>query len=145
MPLDIKIVQDATDIASCFALRRAVFIDEQNVPEIEEIDGEDDHCTHILATLKGEPIGTARFQMKNGSVKIQRVCVSSSHRGQNHGAALIQFIVDYVEKRGIEKRLFLGSQTHAIPFYERLGFTAYGAEYMDAGIPHFDMERSLAN
>ena len=144
MTLDIKIVQDATDMASCCALRRAVFIDEQNVPEIEEMDGEDDHCTHILATLKGDPVGTARFQIKDGSVKIQRVCVSPNHRGQNHGAALIQFIVEYVENKGIAKRLYLGSQTHALPFYEKLGFTAYGTEYMDAGIPHFDMELILA-
>ena len=37
----------------------------------------------------------------------------------------------------------LGSQTHAIGFYERLGFTATGPEYMDAGIPHRDMTLAL--
>jgi len=37
----------------------------------------------------------------------------------------------------------LGSQTHAIGFYERLGFTPFGPEYDDAGIPHRDMRRAL--
>ncbi len=130
-------------MASCFALRRAVFIDEQAVPEADEVDGEDETCTHILATLNGTPIGTARFQLKNGSVKIQRVCISGEHRGKNFGADLIRFIVNHVETTGSAKRLFLGSQTHAVPFYEKLGFTQYGPEYLDAGIPHYDMERHI--
>ena len=37
----------------------------------------------------------------------------------------------------------LGAQTHAIGFYEKLGFTAFGPEYLDAGIPHRDMDRPL--
>jgi predicted GNAT family N-acyltransferase len=32
--------------------------------------------------------------------------------------------------------LRLESQTHAIPFYERLGYAAEGPEYLDCGIPH---------
>lgn len=141
--LDIKIVQEATDMASCFALRRTVFIKEQAVPKDDEIDGEDDHCTHILATLNGDPVGTARFQIKNGSIKIQRVCVLSEHRGKDYGADLIRFIVDHVKNTDSAKRLYLGAQTHAIKFYEKLGFTQYGPEYLDAGIPHYDMERHI--
>lgn len=37
----------------------------------------------------------------------------------------------------------LGSQTHAIGFYEKLGFAAEGPEYDDAGIPHRDMTLRL--
>lgn len=130
-------------MASCFALRRAVFIDEQAVPEADEIDGEDAACTHILATLNGMPVGTARFQMKDGSVKIQRVCISANHRGQGYGADIMRFIIDHVTTEGVTRRLTLGAQTHALQFYEKLGFTQYGAEYLDAGIPHYDMERAL--
>ncbi len=143
MSLDIKIAQDAADVASCFALRRAVFMGEQGVTEADEIDGEDDHCTHIIAKLNDVPIGTARFQIKDGSVKIQRVCVSREYRGKNYGADLIRFVVDHVAQTKLASRLFLGAQTYALPFYEKLGFTAYGTEYMDAGIPHRDMERLL--
>ena len=32
---------------------------------------------------------------------------------------------------------------HAIPFYEKLGFTVCGPVYDDAGIPHRDMEKPL--
>ena len=37
----------------------------------------------------------------------------------------------------------LGAQTHAIGFYEKLGFLAQGPVYDDAGIPHRDMTREL--
>ena len=37
----------------------------------------------------------------------------------------------------------LSAQTHALPFYEKLGFAAYGPEYPDAGIPHRDMVLEL--
>mgnify|MGYP002653135186 CR=1 FL=1 len=35
------------------------------------------------------------------------------------------------------------AQTHALGFYERLGFVAFGPVYDDAGIPHRDMQLAL--
>jgi predicted GNAT family N-acyltransferase len=40
-------------------------------------------------------------------------------------------------------RVMLNAQTHALAFYARHGFVAFGPEYDDAGIPHRAMERSL--
>jgi len=37
----------------------------------------------------------------------------------------------------------LHAQTHALGFYERLGYEAYGPEFPDAGIPHRAMRRAL--
>jgi predicted GNAT family N-acyltransferase len=37
----------------------------------------------------------------------------------------------------------LHAQTHALGFYERYGFRAEGAEFIEAGIPHFRMVRIL--
>ena len=47
------------------------------------------------------------------------------------------------EAPGLELVAELGAQTYAIGFYEKLGFTACGPEYDDAGIPHRDMSRDL--
>jgi ElaA protein len=48
------------------------------------------------------------------------------------------------ELRGLGlRRAKLGSQVHAVPFYERLGFVAEGPVYDDAGIPHRDMTMRL--
>jgi ElaA protein len=131
------------DIETCFALRQTVFIDEQGVSFADERDGRDGEAHHILATLEGRPIGCARILFKGNTGKIGRVCVLREGRSKGIGAALVQACVDHIATLPGLTHAELGAQTHAIGFYEGLGFTAYGPEYDDAGIPHRDMERVL--
>ncbi|WP_344958713.1 GNAT family N-acetyltransferase [Zobellella aerophila] len=39
--------------------------------------------------------------------------------------------------------MYLGAQRQAIGFYAGLGFTPVSEEFMEAGIPHLAMEKSL--
>lgn len=130
------------DIATCRLLRRTVFIDEQGVPEEDELDDKDEAAIHLLATIDGKPAGSARLLLSGTTGKIGRVCVLKPHRGSGLGAALIRAALAELRAQGMTTAK-LGSQTHAIPFYERLGFTPTGPEYMDAGIPHRDMALPL--
>lgn len=130
------------DITTCRHLRRVVFIEEQGVPEEDEIDDKDDTALHLLATENDTPVGSARLLLQGKTGKIGRVCVLKSHRGTGLGAALIRAALKELRAQGMTTAK-LGSQTHAIGFYERLGFTATGPEYMDAGIPHRDMVLTL--
>ena len=140
MSLEVGLTQD---LASCHALRRQVFIEEQQVPEAEEVDGRDHDALHILATNDAEAIGCARILLIGDTGKIGRVCVLAEYRGQGIGVALIEAALQVLrDQPGIAKAK-LGSQTHAIGFYEKLGFRAVGPEYLDAGIPHRDMLRDL--
>lgn len=127
------------DIAACRALRRAVFIEEQGVPEADEVDDLDDQAIHLLATDDGTPVGSARLLVLGQTGKVGRVCVLAPVRGTGLGAALMRTAVDEFRKIPGVTKVKLGAQTHAIPFYERLGFTATGPEYLDADIPHRDM------
>ena len=128
-----------TDIAACRALRRTVFIEEQGVPEADEVDDLDDQAIHILAMQDGVPIGSARLLTQGDTGKVGRVCVLQSARGTGLGAALMQAAVaEFRTIPGIA-RVKLGAQLHALAFYERLGFTPYGEVFMDAGIEHRDM------
>ncbi|SNR39263.1 GNAT family N-acetyltransferase [Paracoccus sediminis] len=136
-------IETTTDLAACHALRRAVFIEEQGVPEAEELDGRDDGAIHLLATQDGQPVGSARILVQGDTGKIGRVCVLASARGTGLGAALIGAALDVLRTRPGIARAKLGSQTHAIGFYEKLGFAAHGPVYDDAGIPHRDMIREL--
>jgi ElaA protein len=131
------------DLASCRWLRRVVFIEEQGVSEADEADDLDGAAIHLLATEAGRPVGTARLLVLGETGKIGRVCVLKDHRGTGLGAALIRAAVAQFAGRGGIARVKLGAQTHALGFYERLGFRAYGPEYMDAGIPHRDMVMDL--
>lgn len=136
-------IETTTDLAACHALRRAVFIEEQGVPEAEELDGQDDRAIHLLAWQDGRAVGSARILLQGDIGKIGRVCVLSHARGRGLGAALIRAALDVLRVQPGIARAKLGSQTHAIGFYEKLGFAAHGPVYDDAGIPHRDMIRDL--
>jgi ElaA protein len=132
-----------SDIATCRALRRCVFIEEQGVSEADEIDDLDGEAIHLLAVVADRPVGTARLLLKGDTGKIGRVCVLAEARGADIGAALIRAAVaDLAAMPGIS-RAKLGAQVHALGFYERLGFAAVGPVYMDAGIEHRNMVLEL--
>ena len=131
------------DIATCRALRRVVFIEEQGVSEADEVDDLDGVALHLLAMPDGRPVGTARLLVEGDTGKIGRVCVLADARGTGLGAALIRAAVaEFRAMPGVTKAK-LGAQVHALGFYERLGFVAVGPVYLDAGIPHRDMVLAL--
>lgn len=138
----MKITLADTDAArqACFDIRRAVFIEEQQIPEAEEWDAHDATCLHYLA---GDGAGTARIIAKGDTAKIGRVAVTQAHRGTGLGLSIMQALMEDASARGF-KTAELESQVYAIPFYERLGFVAEGPEYDDgSGILHRLMRASL--
>ncbi len=122
-----------------FALRREVFILEQNVPEDLEHDADDLTAIHIVGIADGAVVAVLRILWKEDYAKLGRVAVAQSHRGKNIGAQLIQFAIDHAKDQG-QPHCYLESQADKTGFYERLGFSAYGEIFMDAGIPHLRMK-----
>lgn len=135
-------IEETEDLALCHALRRAVFIEEQGVSEAEEMDDLDPQAIHFLGWIDGRPVATARIFVEGETGKIGRVCVLAEARGTGAGLAIMRATIAALRERGA-KTAKLSSQTHAMPFYEKLGFVAYGSEYPDAGIPHRDMVLEL--
>lgn len=122
-------------------IRERVFIQEQQVPVALEWDGLDEDAIHLLACDPcGNPIGCARVL---DSGVIGRVAVLAQWRGQGVGSALLAEAIACCRNRGWPV-VTLSAQTHAIPFYERMGFIVCSEEYMDAGIPHSDMRLELS-
>ncbi|CAM4117411.1 GNAT family N-acetyltransferase [Vreelandella rituensis] len=121
------------------AIRRCVFIVEQQVPQEEEWDGLDPHCRHFLAYRGRQALGTARL-LPDGH--IGRVAVLAKARGQGVGRDLMEAAIACAQRHG-HRRVVLSAQTHALAFYESLGFVSQGEEFLDAGIPHLEMVRPL--
>jgi len=125
------------------ALRRRVFVEEQNVPESEEWDAADATATHVAAIYhtgeKYQLVGCARL-LADG--QIGRMAVLKKWRGRGVGAALLQFTVGIARRMKLET-VSLNAQTHAISFYQRHGFAVDGEEFIDAGIPHRKMHRTV--
>jgi ElaA protein len=136
-------IEVTRDLAACQHLRRVVFIEEQGVSEADEVDGLDGSAIHLLAWDGDTPVGTARLLVTDATGKIGRVCVLAAARGTGLGAALIRAALDVLRDQPGVTHAYLGSQSHATGFYEKLGFVIEGAEFDDAGIPHRHMRRAL--
>ncbi|UJW87227.1 GNAT family N-acetyltransferase [Devosia sp. SL43] len=120
---------------AAFALRREVFVWEQKVPEEEENDADDLTATHFVAIVAGEVVGTLRLIDKPEHIKIGRVAVRFSFRGQGIAKQLILVAMDHARMAGRD-RFYLTAQSDKLAFYERLGFAAFGPEFQDGGMPH---------
>jgi predicted GNAT family N-acyltransferase len=121
------------------AVRREVFVVEQQVPEEQEWDDDDLVSVHVLATRNREPVGTGRLSPAG---KIGRIAVLSELRGQGVGSRILALLVREASHRGLLE-VHLNAQVQAIAFYEKHGFEAQGEEFMEAGIPHCRMHRNL--
>ena len=123
----------AADRAGIEAVRRAVFIVEQGVPEQDEWDAADPASRHVLAHgPKRDAVGTGRLEPTG---KIGRVAVLPQYRGSGVGSAIVGHLVNLARELGLT-RVHLHAQTAALGFYERLGFRAAGPEFDEVGIPH---------
>ena len=77
---------------------------------------------------------------------IGRVAVLAHARGSGAGRKAM----DFLEQSALARhgasgtvRVELSAQDHAMPFYERLGYTVHGDGYLDEGIPHHDAFKDL--
>lgn len=130
------------DLETALSIRRAVFTEEQGFSVEDDVDGKDPDAIHLLATDDGLAVGTARLILSGRDGKIGRVAVLKPMRGRGIGKDLVLFAVDELRRRGAA-RATLGSQMHALGFYEALGFTASGPVFSDAGAPHRQMVLDL--
>ena len=149
----LAIVTTPAQMNDALSVRRAVFIDEQGVSEAEEIDeydgdpGETRGVVHVVAYYRSVAAATGRLMISaplDEHPHIGRVAVLREYRGQGLGRAVMLALHNEAQRRGYAG-IALGSQLHAIPFYERLGYIASGEVYVDAGIEHRWMDLNFGS
>jgi predicted GNAT family N-acyltransferase len=143
MELNVEIAKSQSQLEDVFSVRKTVFVQEQNVPLEEEIDEYENQSTHFLLYDGDSPAGAGRFRLLDGIGKVERICVLKSMRGKGAGREIMQAIEQYASGHSISK-LKLNAQTNAIPFYEGLGYEVISEEFMDAGIPHRTMIKTIS-
>ena len=147
-------------------VRLEVFVGEQAVPFVLEIDARDFLATtvHVLAAgADGAALGAGRLlrdPVRPGRVHLGRLAVRRIARGTGLGARLVAALEAAAPTAlalapgagapgpaipgvaGIT--VVLAAQEQAMGFYERCGYREVGGgRYLDAGIWHRDMARTL--
>ncbi|MFG6149431.1 GNAT family N-acetyltransferase [Halobacillus sp. B23F22_1] len=142
MAVNLRTVTNELEKRDAFTVREEVFIKEQNVAVEDEHDEYDETATHIVGYIDGKPLIAARLRFVGDYGKFERICVAKSHRGQSLGKQVIQYM-EMVTRDGGYQKSKLNAQTHAEGFYKSLGYETVSEEFMDAGIPHVTMTKSL--
>ncbi|WP_176560227.1 GNAT family N-acetyltransferase [Brevibacillus dissolubilis] len=142
----IRNVADDKTMQDALAVRRVVFIEEQQVPEdleIDEHDKPDGETLHAVAYRDNQPVATGRVRTYDTGVgKVERVAVLESERGTGIGKKIMLHLEEQAKQRGFEL-LKLNAQCHAQVFYEKLGYEPFGEVFDEAGIDHIAMKKNI--
>ena len=130
---------------AAYAIRHAVFVEEQGIPAELEIDDYDLIAEHALAFFDGRCVATARIyldEQDTSKAKIGRMAVLREFRGQGIGTALLGEAIRAGMMQGASV-FELHAQQNAAPFYAKLQFKRDGAIFDEVGIPHQRMRLVL--
>jgi len=121
------------------SIREQVFIIEQSVPAELEVDEQDPLSRHLLLFKENTPIATGRLTPDG---HIGRLAVLKSYRQKGYGTQIIKQLEQLASENGLSQ-VELGAQIQALNFYQKLGFQVCSEIFIDAGIKHRMMKKTL--
>lgn len=133
-----EIVHGMSGLKQQFSIRQKVFVEEQGIDIRLEQDGKDKECSHVLVMVDNLAVGTGRVIDTDKGPLIGRIAVLKEHRGKQYGDLIVRKLVDLCFRQG-EKKVEVHSQLPVISFYEGIGFTVSGEEFLENGIKHISM------
>lgn len=135
MNISISLIDWEQGRSSLLRIRHEVFVEEQGVPVELEHDAQDRDARHLLVSIDGQPVATARM-LADGH--IGRMAVLREWRRRGIGTAMLRRLIGLARADGLVE-VVLNAQVVAEPFYQGLGFDARGGLFEDAGIAHRQM------
>src|ERR1700761_7406003 len=129
-------VADPESLEKVFAIRREVFVGEQNCPPKLEWEFEEE-SNHFLATVDGEPAGACRWRKTDKGYKLERFAVLGKFRGLGVGQEMVKTVLADLPKYA--NYIYLHAQVQAVPLYLKVGFEKTGPQFEEAGIQHYKM------
>ena len=133
------------ELYAVLQLRSEVFVVEQACI-FQDMDGSDAQAMHLLGSLQGALVAYARcFEagVKFAEASIGRIVTSPEIRGRGSGHALVEKAIGCLSVPLGAPAIRIGAQARLNAFYRRHGFEASGPVYLEDGIAHIEMLRSL--
>lgn len=135
----------AAQLYAVLQLRSEVFVVEQACV-FQDMDGADDQAMHLLGTSQGTLVAYARCfaaGVKFAEASIGRIVIRSSGRGSGTGHALVGKAIASLLAHWGAQAIRIGAQARLEDFYRLHGFESTGRLYLEDGIPHLEMLRSV--
>ena len=119
--------------------RAEVFVVEQNCA-YQDLDEVDKESYHVYLREDGKIVAYLRVIDKGkrlDEVSLGRVI--TLQRRQGYGTKVMKIGIEVAKEKFGAKKIKIGAQAWAKPFYEQVGFRQISGEYMEDGIPHIYM------
>ncbi|MCS6796676.1 MAG: GNAT family N-acetyltransferase, partial [Raineya sp.] len=131
--IEVRKIQEQADLLKAFAIRKEVFVKEQNVPAEEEYDQYEQESTHFLAFYENQPCGTARWRFTEKGIKLERFAVLAPYRNKKVGKKILESVLQDVQNNSNSdgKIIYLHAQVQVIGFYEKFGFEKFGEMFQE--------------
>jgi len=126
-------------------LRSEVFVVEQDCV-YQDLDGRDENALHVIGRKDDKIVAYTRIFKPGDYFKeasIGRVVVRASERKHSYGRKIMEASIKVIEEDLQENTIHLSAQTYLEKFYNSLGFKAQGTAYLEDGIPHVGMVKTL--
>ncbi|MDO6433931.1 GNAT family N-acetyltransferase [Flavitalea sp. BT771] len=81
-------------------------------------------------------------RMDQHTMRLRQMAVPNSMQGKGIGRALMIFAENIARDLGY-KKLCMHARKTALGFYEKLGYSTTGEEFIEVTIPHYIMEKAL--
>ena len=108
----------------------------------EEVEKEKSNL-HIAAYEDGKMLGCCMLVQEDPqTVRLRQMAVINDLQGKGIGRALMQFAENLARDRGY-KKITMHARKNATGFYEKLGYSKVGKEFLEITIPHYVMEKEL--
>lgn len=134
--IEVRKVKNKEELEQVFAIRRVVFVEEQNCPPELEWEYEDE-SVHFIGLVDNKPAGAARWRKTDKGYKLERFAVLKEYRGIGLGQALVGTVIKDLPEDA--SYVYLHAQLTAMPLYAKFGFEKTGNQFEEAGIQHFKM------
>ena len=142
--LIVKLAENPAEQREAAAVRFRVFVEEQGVPPEEEYDEYDSVAVHAIALQDRQVIGTGRFySLESGEARIGRMAVDATWRRSGVGGIILSLLEEEARRQGLRAAV-LHAQTYVQAFYAGHGYLPVGPVFMEAGIEHVTMRKTLA-
>ena len=132
------------ELYAVLQLRAEVFVVEQDCV-YQDLDNKDLDAYHMLGVLDTKIVAYARI-FKPGDYflesSIGRIVVKKEFRKFQYGYQLVQNSILFIENNLQQNTILISAQSYLTKFYNSLGFTQVGEEYLEDGIPHIKMLKS---
>ncbi|GAB4509228.1 MAG: GNAT family N-acetyltransferase [Allomuricauda sp.] len=140
MQVSIKTFDELTihELYQILRLRSEVFVVEQDCV-YQDVDNKDQKAHHVIGLKEDEVVAYTRV-FKPGdyfdNVSIGRVVVRQDQRKYGLGKQIMLATMAAIDQRFPNKPIEISAQSYLLRFYTDLGFSAFGEEYLEDGIPH---------